>query len=53
MNLEEDSVKFRFKPSSQFSDMIVSTINSKESPLINMVEDALAEKINNVYKDLF
>lgn len=53
ISIEDDSVKFRFEPSSQFSDMIVSTVTTKESPLINMVEEALSTKINNVYKDLF
>ena len=53
INMDEDNVKFKFVPSAQFEDMIVDTINTKRSPLINAVESALSTKIMKVYKDLF
>ena len=53
LNIDNDQVKFKFIPSSQFEDMLVETINNKTSPLITAVEDGLSTKIMNVYKELF
>ena len=53
LNIDDNEVKFKFIPSSQFEDMLVKTISEQRSPLITAVEDGLAENLLNVYKELF
>lgn len=48
-----DEIKYKFIPSRSFENNVKNTINTGESPLVYMVEEALREKITNAYKDLF
>ena len=53
INISKDFIKYRFEPSQKLKDFLIDTINTKESPIINDIEDSLIEKINTVYKELF
>lgn len=50
--VEENTVRYRFKPSSSLEVSVNSTINDKKSPLIGEIEKSLVDKITNIYKEL-
>ena len=52
IKVEDNSVKYKFVPSSDFEDAIVKTITTGKSPLISTVEDALKQRVMSVYKDM-
>ncbi len=50
---EEDTIKYKFIPSSTLEDSVKETILSKKSPLESILEDTLIRKILHTYKDIF
>lgn len=51
--VENDEIKYKFIPNLKFEKDIIDTMNNKESPLIKVVESAVSDNFNKVYKDLF
>lgn len=45
-------VKFHFEPSDFLKTTLNKTIETKESPLEQLIRDKLSQKISDVYKDL-
>ncbi len=52
IGVTEDEVQYKFIPSHSFEEMMVNTIETKQSPLINAAEELLDSKIKQVYKEL-
>lgn len=50
--VRDDEIHYKFKPSSKLESMLVSTLTTKEDPLVKSVEDGLVSRIMNTYKDL-
>jgi len=50
---DDENVKYRFTPSKALDASIKSTLVDGKSPLEKVIEDKLAKKIVNTYKDLF
>ena len=48
----EDEIKYKFIPSTKFEESVKQTALTRESPLINKVEEKLKDKVMNVYKEL-
>lgn len=53
IDVNKDSVRYRFEPSSKLENSIVNTILTGKSPVVDDIEKSLISKINNVYKELF
>lgn len=49
---EENSIKYKFIPSSDFEQAITDTIVNRKSPIISNAEQTLASRIIKTYKDL-
>lgn len=47
-----DEIKYKFIPSTKLENAITETVKTGKSPLVLKVEDALRDRIMNVYKDL-
>ena len=52
IKLEGNEIFYKFIPSTQLEKNIITTIKTKESPLIQKAEKSLVDKIENVYKEL-
>lgn len=52
INLQEESLSFKFIPSKSLQDCLLETIQSKESSLTKNVEKILTDKIIFAYKNL-
>lgn len=52
INIEGNSIKYKFIPSTQFEQHIKNTVIFKISPLVENIEKSLAKKITDTYKDL-
>ena len=50
---DNESVKYRFTPSKTLDANVKTTLLEGKSPLEKVIEDKLATKIVNTYKDLF
>ena len=53
INIEEDSIKYRFKPSKTLDDAIIGTVIDGKNCFTLTLEKNLAQKITNIYKDMF
>lgn len=53
LRIDTEYIEYKFIPSSKLEENLINTINTRESPLINELEEALSKRIMNVYKDLF
>lgn len=53
INIDADSIKYRFEPSSKLEKYIIETTLSGKSPIIEDIEKSLISKVNKVYKELF
>ena len=49
----DNSVQYRFVPSSKLEENIRSTIEDKKNPLVVATEEALVKRIIHAYKDFF
>ena len=52
IEVEENSINYKFVPSSKLEKNLISTIINKKNPLTNAIEDALANRIVKTYKDM-
>lgn len=48
----DEEIKYKFIPSAKFEESVKQTVLTRESPLINKVEEKLKDKVMNVYKEL-
>lgn len=48
----DGEIKYKFIPSTKFEESVKQTVLTRESPLINKVEEKLKDKVMNVYKEL-
>ena len=53
IKIEDNTVRYKFTPSSSLEQSIQQTIINKKNPLINNIEQTLATKIINTYKEFF
>lgn len=52
IKLEDDSIKYKFVPSTSLNTAIKQVATGGENPVIKKLEKALAEKIESAYKNL-
>ena len=52
IKFEDNSLKFRFKPSAKFEEELIDTIVNKHNSLTHAIESSLVNKITQTYKDL-
>lgn len=52
IGIVEDEIQYKFIPSHSFEKMLLQTIETKQSPLIDAAEELLDSKIKQVYKEL-
>ena len=50
--IENNSIKYKFVPSTKLEKNLVSTIKDKHNPLTVAFEESLADKIMKTYKDM-
>lgn len=52
IQIEDDSIRYKFIPSYKFEQNLIKTLKSKQSPLLDQAEEVLVNKILNTYKEL-
>ena len=52
IKVEDNNLKFRFKPSAKFEEELIDTIVNKHNSLTHAIENSLVNKITQTYKDL-
>ena len=52
VKVEDNSLKFRFRPSAKFEEELIDTIIHKHNSLSHAIENSLVKKITQTYKDL-
>lgn len=50
--VDDEQIKYKFLPSSEFEQMLIDSINSNKSPLTNTIEQSLQKRMINIYKEL-
>lgn len=53
IQLEDDSIRYRFIPSERLEETVKNTFISKQNLLEDVLDASLVNKIKNIYKDLF
>jgi len=53
INLEEDCLRYRFKPSKELEKVLINTISNDQNELDLVLEKNLVQKLTNLYKDMF
>ena len=53
VNMENETMRFRFAPSAKLKDGIASLSKGEKTGLEELIESTLKSKIENTYKDLF
>ena len=53
INIDNDSIKYRFKPNKKLETAIIGTMLDDKNPLKFELENNLVQKITNIYKDMF
>lgn len=51
--LEDNCIKYKFKPSKSLEENIIDTVVNGKNQLTFTIENTLVSKITNVYKDMF
>ena len=51
-NLYDDMLKYKFIPNNRLDTVVKSTVVEKKNSLTREIDDNLANKIINVYKDM-
>lgn len=49
----EDTIEYRFIPNKKLDKYIIDTIVNKKNPLIDQLDNTLASRLIDTYKDLF
>lgn len=52
IKFEDNSLKFRFRPSAKFEEELIDTVVNKHNSLTRAIETSLVNKIVQTYKDL-
>ncbi|MBQ6627914.1 MAG: hypothetical protein IJH65_03780 [Methanobrevibacter sp.] len=53
INIEEDAIKYKFKPSKTLDESIIGTVIDGKNCFTLTLEKNLVQKITNIYKDMF
>ena len=53
IKVEDDTIKYRFKPSASLTKQIKQTLKNKKSSLESTLDATVVSRILNTYKDLF
>jgi len=53
VSLEDNCIKYKFKPSKSLEESIIDTVVNGKNQLTFTIENTLVSKITNVYKDMF
>lgn len=48
-----DTIQYKFTPSNSLEEKIIYTLENKVTPIVNISEHSLEQKIKNTYKELF
>lgn len=51
ININDDSIKYRFKPSKELDESIINTVIDGKNNFTLTLEKTLVQKITNIYKD--
>lgn len=49
---EDNNIKYKFIPNKEFEEKVVKTVVDMESPVIEMVESTLRQRVESTYKKL-
>ena len=52
INKNEEYITYEFVPFKSLENLLLNSIEDKESPLINSVESTLSQKVMSLYKEL-
>lgn len=52
INVDNEDIKYRFQPNMVLDRSIKKVCTDKTNPLVELVEETLASRITNTYKDL-
>ena len=52
IEVDGNFINYKFTPSPKFEKNLISTIINKKNPLTNILEESLANRILNIYKDM-
>ena len=52
IKFDNNSIKYKFKPSQKFEKLITDTVVNERNDLVLNIENSLVSKLNKVYKDL-
>ena len=53
INIADNEIQYRFVPSKKLDDYVRDTIINGKNPLIKNLEEGIATRVVNAYKDLF
>lgn len=53
IHIEGDTIKYRFKPSSELESSVINTLINGRNELTVVLEKNLVQKLTNIYKDMF
>lgn len=53
INIDDNNIKYKFKPSQKLEKVIINTVENEGNSLILNIEDSLISKLTNVYKNFF
>lgn len=53
IKLDNDTVKYKFIPNSEFNDIVKNTILERKSKLMNVSLDKIQSYLSHTYKDMF
>lgn len=53
ISFDNDSIKYKFKPSPKFEKTVTNTVVNEHNELVNNVEESLVAKLTNTYKNFF
>jgi hypothetical protein len=51
ITIDEDGVRYKFKPSQELEDNIINTLNGEKSVLEEALVESVKKKLLNIYKD--
>lgn len=53
ISLEDNSVRYKFKPSQRLEKIIINTVENETNSLVLNIEESLIAKLTNTYKNFF
>ena len=52
IRIEDEGIRYKFIPSKELEKILVKTVTTKQSPIIDKIDKDLQEKIDLAYKEL-